>query len=963
MDVLWSKVGEETPGGASEFVLAFPDGATGLLFAARLPNSDLRSYRHLTTSAGGHEPVLFTRSGQDPLHLWTSPAGGGPAQVQAEAEIDFVASMEPDCVQLFLTRVTATQVTYELGPRIDWPGASFTLDNSPAIEAAADALRATGQFEAYLSDVERDRSPREAIYISATPQAVRQNGRMEVAQAIDLWPRSAFTANIRIIRESNRSSMPEAKTAIVEQYARISQRFEDRIEIAVDCNRAQAKSLILVQIRRQAVARDKPRARAEPEIEEIIAPVLPEIAQVPLSWQESGRRLVASTPPIFASRGDWFILVSLDAKLRLSSLRDADGEEALRDPHETLGLAEAGNGAPLDPSVPERYPTPIEGFAPAEGASGAANMIAWRHDGWSLRAFHDLDDFKLSSTRYSDGLVSRAIARWINLDYDVSMHGRLKGVLIALRDGATDATRISRNGFIDQILGEGGRARRQSITRHSPFVALGALTRWVALERLAVNNNWKASLGQDERSIDRLLSPVTEWLARNPSPVSAQFTPADMNSDVADHFLRTVRTLGNIPLSYPVKSSRLQIEPDTLAAFTLLLLSDPRGFIIQDADIAGAALNLRDVTDPRVPGLTKLFASLFVGQPPTDPRLAACAFYRAAMLELDAKGPRGSALLDALYAYRRAGDSCFSIEDLNGGSLDSFDLLAEFNPIFDSLDKSGVAVMGESGEQDLRARVKNALASANDSSSLIELAARIARLSKDTDPQKHAALPGEIDALTRLGNSSTKDAARLAFIGFQLRETKQQLDQWANAVEQGRRIVDQMATSLAPGVTEKLIRKIADAIGRPPSPRPGHPIQSASYDVEAIIASLWPDPPLSGEPLEAAREQVRDLVCRCGRAKLSGRDHRDPTTAIRANYREMLKQFASLSDTILPSLTEHSQLSRWDEAVEKCNHARDLMRRATRSLKSDLRSTDDWGKKLTALSDAIATAEAALKTV
>jgi hypothetical protein len=685
MNVLWSRVGEEADGEATEFVLAFPDATGKLAFTASMQSQGAAIFRQITANADGNEPVLFTRNGAEPLHLWFTPVNSGlPPTKSIENDVAFQVSMRPTHAQLFLAHVTPDNIVFEIGPRVKWPGAPADYDaRSDKIQGVADAIRATSQFRNLLaSATSRKSRTDEIIFITATP-LIDDQTRTTVAPALDLWPRLALKANIKVSRDSNRRPLLAAKMAIAEQYERVTQLFADWIELDVEGDHAVASSLVLSQVRRQGVAR-APLAKTEPEIEVILPRGLKPIIEHELNWDEADGRQVANVDRLVASRGDWFLLISPDADLDLESLRDPDG----------VGIE-----------------NPISGFPPGEQKARATRVIAWRHDGRRLKTFRTYEELKTSSDPHSGGLIDKALQQWTDPDDDLSIRGlwgtMLKvlsaaGSAVALRDvsfapasndASGAASNASRAEFISRIIGENGRAHRRLIARHSPFVALAALARWNALERLAAKDDWKAGIGNDDRSIDRLLSPVAEWLARGAAEARL-IVPVNANSDDADDFLRSAQFLGHIRLNYPPDPARMRVEPAANAGLGLLLLSDDTKLVksselAEEAEIAGAALCLRDAIDPRAHGLIRIFAQIFSGQP--DQRATNFAFYRAIALEMKKAADRSAreeALLKALYNGRREAQDFFTVEDLNGGPLDIFDALDEFDLIFSTLKKT-----------------------------------------------------------------------------------------------------------------------------------------------------------------------------------------------------------------------------------------------------------------------------------
>src|SRR4051812_18839853 len=136
MNVIWSRVGEEAGGGTTEFVLVFPDAAGKLVFTAS-PGPGI--FRQVTANAQGNEPVLFTRNGAGPLHLWfTRVSSGKPPASSTTSDIAFQVSIRPTHAQLFLAQVTPDNVLFEIGPRVSWPGTSYYDAGGEQIRALAD---------------------------------------------------------------------------------------------------------------------------------------------------------------------------------------------------------------------------------------------------------------------------------------------------------------------------------------------------------------------------------------------------------------------------------------------------------------------------------------------------------------------------------------------------------------------------------------------------------------------------------------------------------------------------------------------------------------------------------------------------------------------------------------------------------------------------------------------------------
>jgi hypothetical protein len=228
---------------------------------------------------------------------------------------------------------------------------------------------------------------------------------------------------------------------------------------------------------------------------------------------------------------------------------------------------------------------------------------------------------------------------------------------------------------------------------------VAALARWLSLERLALNNDWRTSIGSDDRSIDRLLSPHAEWLAHHSGAgvtTIGLVVPASTGSDVADDFNRSARLPGGTRLNYPRHPALTILEPNADAALALLLLSDgntPAEILKLAAatEIAGAALTLRDAIDPRAHELVRIFARIFSPQE-LSARDQGFLFYRRMVLAAkDAAGncsAREKVLLKALYDRQRAAADFFTVEELNGGMLDDFEILRESNAVFDRLEQT-----------------------------------------------------------------------------------------------------------------------------------------------------------------------------------------------------------------------------------------------------------------------------------
>jgi hypothetical protein len=934
MKVLWSTIGEET-----DFVLVFPD-TEGQLTIAAAPPSNALLFRLIVANAHGREPVLFVRARAhlEPLRVWSNPAvtGASVPGISRQTDIVFKTALNPSAIQLFLGHVGAESVAFEVGPRIIWPKQHPVYDPKNS-QAVAKAIRETSDFSTFLAQAEsRKATLDEAIFITATP-LIEENGELIVAPALDLWPRLALTASVRATRNSNRMLKRPGKTAIAEQFGRVAQPFQDALEIEVEGDSAVAKSLVLCQVRRQSVARAERLARAEPEIEKIVVPELEAIEQHPLKWQINSGRQVAVVESMVAARGDWFLLISPDAQLDINSLQ-SNGRE---------WLATAGT----------TWPVPVTGFQPAKVSQRAMRMVVWRHDGQSLTVFSDEQAMKSSSDKFSGGLVDQAIGKWT--DRNPGLQG-LWGIAFAAFKAMSPSGRASRADFMSRLVDIGGSPFNPQIAQHSPFVALAALVRWEALDRLATSDRWKAGIGRDDRSIERLVSPVAEWLVspgRKSVAPPKLIVPAATNDDAATHLLRWIRSNDRIGVKDP-PDAIVRLEPQATAAVAVLLLSG-RLQVAEQAESIGAALSLRDATDPGVPELIKVFVPILSGNKlnVADDDLA---FYRA-MITLQQAGPRPArhdALLQALYRGTRALTDYFTVDDLNGGSLVDFDLVAAFKHVSGGLTKAFPADMVLRVCHAVRTSTTHVIHSGFDHISLRALAQAAADKYIERKPGWNPeTFRTEIDQLAAPGAATARDHARQALVALWLLETQRQSEERSKAAKWAYDNVD-LAKNLTREELEADLAQMAVDVGAPfashdtPNP-PGAGLHGVigdpdDYDVDRWIAACWHS--LDSEQEKKARRAVGLLIAKCARRIFTG--------TIKPMFEQLKLEFMAVKTNL--DLDGKLGETSWKMAERKFKSADDLYRRATRNLNNDARDPKKIRRHYVKLLDAISEARSSL---
>lgn len=923
MKVLWSTIGEET-----DFVLVFPD-TEGQLTIAAAPPSDALAFRLIAANARGREPVLFigARDHLDPLRIWSNPAvAGAPVPgISRKTDIHFKPALNPSGLQLFLGHVGTEGLAFEVGPRINWPK-QYPAYDPRNDHAVAKAIRETSDFGTFLTQAEsRKATLDEAIFITATP-LTEEDGKLTVAPALDLWPRLALTASVRATRESNRMLRRPPVTAIAEQFGRIAQPFQDALEIEVEGDSAVAKSLVLCQVRRQSVGRAERLARAEPEIEKILVPELEPIEEHPLNWQIDGGRQVAVVESMMAARGDWFLLISPDAQLDISSLQ-SNGREWL-----ATGAATST--------------VPVIGFQPSGHSQRAMRMVAWRHDGQSLTVFSNEQAMKSSSDKFSGGLVDLAIGKWT--DRNPGLQG-LWGIAFAAFKAMSPSGRASRADFMSRLVDIGGSPFNPQIAQHSPFVALAALARWEALERLAAGDRWKAGIGTDDRSLERILSPVAEWLVsrdRKSVVPPRLIVPVDTNDDAATHLLRWTRSNDRIDVKVP-PDELVQLEPQACAAVAMLLLSG-RLNVASQAESIGTALSLRDTTDPRVPVLIDVFVPILSGN-----KLGIAhddlAFYRAmiALQQADPRPARQDALLQALYRGTRAPADYFTVDDLNGGSLVDFDLVAAFNHVFGRLTKA-FAGMVLRVRHAVRTSTEDVKRAGFDHISLRALARAVADRYLKSAPD-HVAFCTEIDQLVAPGAATARDYARQALVALWLLETQRQSEQLSKAATWAYDNGD-LAKNVTREELEADLAQMAIHVGVPFAPRgtpkpPGAGLHGAignpdDYDPDWWVALL---PSLDSEQEKKARRAAGFLISKYARFVF--------ISTIKPRFDQLRSEFVAVKASL--ELANQLGETSWKIADRKFKCADDLYRRATRNLNNDSRDPKRIHRHYVKLLDAI----------
>ncbi len=816
MNVLWSSIGEET-----EYVLAFPGIEGRVTVAAAALDAGTAVFRLITANTSGREPVLFTRGQARSVRLYVNPASGGsPAN---PTEVSFEPSLiPPSHVQLFLAQVRATGVTFEVGPRIDWPTGHGHYDPRQTV-AIADVIRTTSAFREFVAAFEGRRTRSETIFVAATPLSTDGGApdHLRIAPAFELWPELALSAKVRMTRTSNRTRKAPAQSTIAEQFGRVIQPFQDSIEIDVTGDAAVAKRLALVQVRRQSVAREQPLARAEPEIDKIVPRKIPQHITYELDWQTTERRHVAKVHSIVTSRGDLFFLVLPDATLEVQSLQGPNGRESLG-------------------------PTPADGFQRQASAGRSTSMVAWRHDGQSLRAFITPDELRASSEPYFRGLVDDALENWTQPLNDHLTHGLWQIAFESLE--AQEELAAIAGDLISRITNDSRHTYRPLISRHSPFVVLAALARWRMLDRLAANNNWKAAIGNDERSIERLLSPITEWIAQQGATSQGLVAPVEAGSDVAADLLQRVSAIDRLKVSFPPPRGLLARNEEASAAIGLLLL---QGEIkaAEQVERIGVALTLGDATDPRVRCLIAMFAGIFSGLR-LEPEHADFALYRAA---LTVKDGSGDFLSNALYRGSRSPGEYFTAHDLNGGSLESVDAVDTFYPVFKKLKETFNEVSlraSRAATAPLEARVK--VAASTSHVSMISLAETVADLHAVSAPTwDRAKFIEEIQLLSQPGAAAAQDHARQMLVADWLLDAQSRLNERALVIDSISSKME-LARDAPADVLRTIISDLERGVGAPFVLPTGGLVSanpSNEYDPEWWMDNLLP----SLEPGQRAR--------------------------------------------------------------------------------------------------------------
>jgi hypothetical protein len=905
MNILWSKVEGET-----EFVLAFPGAEQQqLIFTAAAQSHGGPIFRHITTIAQGNEPVLFTRSGTEPIRLQSSPLGsaGAGARTQ-EIDVNFKSSLKPMQAQLFLARVSARNVVFQTGPRIAWPQAHPSYDPAQAAQVAT-AIRATDAFQDFLRRAERLREGSETIFISATPLSTEQPGagestvtsRMTVAPALDLWPHLFLSGTLQVVRESNRNEMPRARSALEAEYSGKTQLFRDEIKLDITGDLAVAQSLWLCHVRRQAVAGYELLARAEPEVGRMFAPRMRGFQHYPLAFGagENGGYTTNVANAVVA-RGDWFFLVSPDAELTLEWLEDPDGN---------------------------RYPG-VRSFPLGHGTGPSVNVIAWRHDGRTVTTLPDAIALDKTSSEVSRGLIADALKRWSDSDRNFSIFGLWGTLLNALKPPPGVPPDKRRDEFEKRIIGEHRRARRRLLSQHSPFVGLAALARWLALDRAEASDpgksgeRWQAGLGNDDGgSIDRLLSPVAEWLVQNRGAAVSVIAPTDTNSDVVDDFLRWARG-ADVALNYP-RNGR---SPDP--ALALLLLLDTA--LAEQAEKFGVVLTLAEAGDQRAHDLIRAFARIFFPDPLDKliaRRDADFGFYRGVMLPAGRTLTDGERRMRSLYDGPPADPPC-TIEDLNGGPLDHFDTLAKFDEFFGKLTEAfrhlGMEADANKGVESLT-DLRASIASAHPG--------RLAPRARDVAARDLRDVPKRIATKYKKAFTSQEGAATFVRLIDELAKPGR------DARDRARRALVLKRLRLLEGELNRAYAKAHEKVSQ------RDPDYSMAEEERDKFSEEFRS--ADSDPMKEKSASDRFRVKRA-RAKAKGPGLRVPDTALEPVLEDLRRDFDLERNRLTLRRSECDVAEQLDKTAELLDRAFDLLRRFTNtSLKRDLREVDELDDRLT----------------